>query len=290
MITNIFSSFLKKQNYFCIKIIFIILLFGHTQNLHSQSGWQLQTPPRLDEFYSVYFINNNTGWIVATNGTFLKTTNAGVNWELMPDLPTWDITSVQFLNEATGWIAGSSGTLMKTTSGGINWFYSSCPECSHADDFFDLQFLNENTGYAMGDQSIFKSTNTGLNWAKLHGNNYRVFKGHFINTETGWTAGRYGISKTTNGGSNWTFIPVFTNYLTDVFFKDENTGWCISSYYSSINEYGIIYKSTNGGTNWTFLFQDSTKLMYSVYFTSYDTGWVIGRNLCVLKTTNGGNN
>ena len=149
-----------------IKITVLLLIINSTLIIHyssAQSGWQLQNPPRLDEFYSVYFINNNTGWIVATNGTFLKTTNAGMNWVLMPDLPTWSTTSVQFFNEMTGWIAGSSGTIMKTTNGGLNWFYASCPECSHADDFFDLQFLNENTGYAMGDQSIFKSTNTGLN-------------------------------------------------------------------------------------------------------------------------------
>ena len=95
-----------------------------------------------------------------------------------------------------------------------------------------------------------------INWIKLLTTITMEFiRDILLTLKEGWTVGSSGISKTTNGGTNWIFrsnISVFSNSLIDVYFIDENTGWCITNN-------GIILKSTNGGDNWSLLYSDSTK-------------------------------
>jgi photosystem II stability/assembly factor-like uncharacterized protein len=264
----------------------VILSFVLIINLYPQSGWQIQSTPAGPWFSTVYFLNENTGWI-ARYEYLLKTTNKGINWTIISNNFDIGVTDIQFMDELTGHAVGSSGCIKKTTNGGLNWFFANCPECYSSDDFLQIQFVNGNTGYAYGDMQIFKSTNAGLDWSLLECN-LIIHRGQFLNALTGWVVGLGAFAKTTNGGVNWVQNQFTNNWTNDVFFINFNTGWIVSTK-------GDIFKTTNGGNNWTLQYKDSTKIFNDVVFTSNDTGWAIGQKGYtgygfVLKTTNSGMN
>ena len=68
---------------------------------------------------SVHFINEQTGWIVGSNGTILNTRNGGETWELQPSGTTNDLFSVHFTDALNGWAVGENGTILHTSTGGI---------------------------------------------------------------------------------------------------------------------------------------------------------------------------
>lgn len=55
-----------------------------------------------------------------------------------------------------------------------------------------------------------------------------------------------------------------------------------------MNSIGRIFKTVDGGTNWSLLTSGTTNSLSSVYFTDANTGYAVGENGTILKTTNGG--
>jgi photosystem II stability/assembly factor-like uncharacterized protein len=74
---------------------------------------------------SVYFINENTGWVVghylSTGGAAINfTTNGGSNWtSQLTTVYQEDLFSVYFANDLTGYAVGYGGLVLKTTNGGV---------------------------------------------------------------------------------------------------------------------------------------------------------------------------
>jgi hypothetical protein len=52
--------------------------------------------------------------------------------------------------------------------------------------------------------------------------------------------------------------------------------------------YGTILKTTDGGTNWTSQTCGTAYGLWSVHFIDRNTGWAVGQNGTILKTTTGG--
>ena len=113
---------------FCLTTILISFLF--ISNLYSQTGWFRQYSNNQLDFYSVYFINQNTGWVVGGReadewGCIYKTTNGGTNWVVQWMGPNNFRYSVCFADQNTGWVVGCTstfkGTIYNTINGGTNW-------------------------------------------------------------------------------------------------------------------------------------------------------------------------
>jgi photosystem II stability/assembly factor-like uncharacterized protein len=243
-----------------------------------------------DSVYAAYsvsakFINSTTCWISSGNGGILKSTNAGLNWTEQKKSNTSILGDLNFINLNTGFCSGD--TLLKTTDSGSNWF--SIPVKSYCS-----YFINEQIGWVgwFNTNTINKTTNGGINWIKqLIDTNISCEKIYFLNEYTGWALIGYNtpvyhrsIHRTTNGGTNWILnndIDKITNYLTDFYFVDANTGWSVGN---------TIAKTTNGGVNWVDqLGIPTSSQLYSVFFINSNTGWVIG-DVKYYRTTNSGNN
>jgi photosystem II stability/assembly factor-like uncharacterized protein len=68
---------------------------------------------------SLYFANNETGWI-CSGSTIRKTTNGGVNWSIQQvPAPAIRVKSVFFRDSERGWVVGGYGGIMRTLTGGI---------------------------------------------------------------------------------------------------------------------------------------------------------------------------
>ncbi len=107
----------------------------------------------------------------------------------------------------------------------------------------------------------------------------------FVNPNTGWACGGWSgndgvIIKTTNGGLNWSIQYSNVPVIYWIHFIDQNTGFAVR--YAN-----IFMKTTNGGVNWIESNISGATLLYYVYFSGLDTGYLTGRT-SIYKTVNGG--
>ena len=153
-----------------ISLLFIAFLLLQFTTL-AQSGWVQQTSGTQANLSSVFFVNNDVGWVVCDEGTILKTTDGGSNWFDQISGTSGLLEAVHFANSNIGWIAGSmnKGIILKTTDGGTNWEsqLNTISPWLHS-----ITILNENTGWAVGDGgTILKTTNGGVTFIENEDNN-----------------------------------------------------------------------------------------------------------------------
>ena len=68
---------------------------------------------------SLFFLNENLGWLVTSKGLW-RTTEAGKNWVKLPKPPA-EILRVSFVQEQHGWAVGARKTILETEDGGQHW-------------------------------------------------------------------------------------------------------------------------------------------------------------------------
>jgi photosystem II stability/assembly factor-like uncharacterized protein len=165
--------------------------------------WIVRTNGILSATQRIFFLNYNTGFCGA-NSNLYKTTNAGVNWNLLYNTSD-GVFSLFFINEATGWIGSSNDKIYFTSNAGINWQQQIVPP--FAGTTTDIYFVNTNTGWA-GNRSlyIFKTINGGINWGYQRDTS-RSYRIAILNNNYGWSCDN-GISKTTNSGGNITYVGI----------------------------------------------------------------------------------
>ncbi|HKQ73828.1 MAG TPA: YCF48-related protein [Blastocatellia bacterium] len=114
---------------------------------------------------------------------------------------------------------------------------------------------------------------------------------YFVDSMTGWAAGDAGaVFRTTDGGRNWK--PLLSGAAANIdfiTFIDWNHGWMLGESGGKMGEEtesgNILLITTNGGRTWT---RKPLPNVTSLYFTDLKTGWAVGRNSTLLKTTDGG--
>jgi len=170
-------------------------------------NWEFQTAGSQDfKLSSVYFMNENTGWIVGEKGYIFKTANGGTTWIAQNSNTLAYLYSVYFYNDTIGWAVGFGGVILKTTDGGNNWILQNSPASG---TLFSVFFLNDNIGYACGHNgTILKTTNGGLDWTQqVSGTTQGLVDLYFISPDTGYVVGwERTILKTVNGGVGGTKV------------------------------------------------------------------------------------
>jgi photosystem II stability/assembly factor-like uncharacterized protein len=270
-----------------IKIIirFLISLL-YTSIVFSQEGWFQQTSGSGYHLQTVFFINENIGWIGGDAMTLLKTTNGGVNW--VPLLSGWypeSILDIYFMDQYNGIIVGGSPTntvLALTSNGGLSWIGRPSGTSSILSDVF---FQNDNIGWIVGDWGVLlKTTDGGWNWTSYNsGTNNRLTGIIFTNSDNGIIIGRWGmILRSTDGGANWFSQSSGTgSSFSDISFANENDGLIVG-------DGGTILKTTDGGVNWTSQVSNTTNFLNGVAYIDADIGTIVGHDGIILRTTNGG--
>jgi len=237
----------------------MLLSFVCIINIYPQ--WTNQNPvPNGNDLWSTFFVDDNIGWIIGSDGFIKKTTNSGLDWIQQTSGTTLTLKSIQFINPNTGWICGEGGLILKTTNGGIDWFSLTSGTTEH---LTDINFNDANTGYTVGfSGTILKTIDGGSSWtSQISNTTSDFFSVDFVDDFVGyavggeyWESDSYTIMKTTDGGLNWLEKPLPNGYTTwsslnTVEFVDANTGW-IGIGYGAMNK-GKIYKTTDGGDTWT---------------------------------------
>lgn len=118
--------------------------------------WTLVPIGRSDDFYSVFFLTTDIGWIGGSS--ILYTTDGGSTWdEQEAFLPNDQVRAIKFIDLTIGWavIQGSSGAMFKTMDGGKNWFNM---EIGTENNLFDIDIVNEQIGWVVGTYSTILKT------------------------------------------------------------------------------------------------------------------------------------
>jgi photosystem II stability/assembly factor-like uncharacterized protein len=261
-------------------------------------------------------IDANKLWSNGINYANWKSTNGGTNWLFDNSATSLSIKYTEFTDVNTGFAIAGRGTLFKTSNFGVTWNHL----FDHSSEVLSLHFLNSQTGWAFADNSIFKTTNNGLNWTTLSNPNginkakfFEEQNGYgynssylykttnsgvnwnqasveiiqdysFINNQTGWTISVVDtitiLRKTTNGGLNWTQYSTINDYINNIKYINENIGYLLS--------YDKLYRTTNGGNVWKFIPISKSLRIFSMDIIDANTGWLCGDNSLIIKLINGG--
>lgn len=215
-------------------------------------------------FTELFFINEQTGFIIGEQGTVMKTTNAGSNWNLSnTGIGNVLLEKIIFTDYQTGWITGWYGNLFKTTNGGSNWI---TVNSGTSNNLYTAYFTSPQTGYLSGSNgTVMKTTNQGANWFPITtGTAQEIFSIFFFDDNHGWVAGHLGTLRyTTDSGNSWSGGSSIstTVRLEAVQFINLSTGWTVGGYVGS-----AIYKSIDGGANWVVQNANTNQHFCSVNF------------------------
>ncbi len=252
----------------------------------------INTNAPLYNYSQVIFLNNNTGY-ASTGSGIVKTTNSGSIWNFYST--PFPNNSISFINTATGYSCGSDQNanrkIMKTVDGGITWnvIYSISSMYVFKSIYFSDSLTGYNTRYYHQESSwidnIYRTSNGGLNWDIVYSQpNDHLESFFFLSQGYGYLAGFGRVLETSNGGSNW-ISHAFTNIaFYTVFFTDYNTGYVAGGQ----SGFTRIYRTTNAGIDWNLSLNFNSGALRSLTFPNVKTGYAVGDNGVILKTTNSG--
>jgi photosystem II stability/assembly factor-like uncharacterized protein len=149
------------------RVVIIITLLGLAISFRSNAQWIKESVPTNSNLNSVFFLNDNSGWIVGDNGVIMNKKQG--EWVLSPEVTERNLNSVSFSNENNGWAVGAKGTILHYN--GIEWSVVVSPTTN---DLYSISLLNDNVGIASGDMGTILVYN-GQKWTKLMEHSFAVF-------------------------------------------------------------------------------------------------------------------
>ena len=198
-----------------LKIIFALFIFHNS--LYAQ--WKI-----VNEGFkfhgasaqSIDFINNKIGWAVS-DGKIWRTSDGGINWNIINQDKQWEFRNIDFISEYSGWATGNDPIsnkkiALKTENGGLEW------TVKYTGFVSKLFVINDSVIYIhRGGGDFRKTTNNGKTWEDINlpVNFWNIKAIQFINEQIGIVAGSVSekgfIAHTVNGGSDW-YIRKFSEF------------------------------------------------------------------------------
>lgn len=225
----------------------IITLVFISINISVYAQWEqlIDVIPNLND---VQCITENTVIVVGDQGTIMKTTNGGLNWDSQSLDNNHFLEKVQFRNESVGYILGIQGletNIFKTVDGGESW---TLILNSNLPDITDISCINQDIIYvSFEDGSLKKSIDGGVNFLPIN-NDIGLVNIQFITENVGYATDGINVLKTINGGINWVEKfhveqPTFESAI--FYFINENTGF--------VKWQNDLFRTTDGGDTYTYL-------------------------------------
>ncbi|MCD6024274.1 MAG: hypothetical protein K0Q91_1190 [Fibrobacteria bacterium] len=246
-----------------------------------------------ENLHHVYFRGtSDTGFIVGANGTILRTVN-GTTWTKMTSGTGEALRGVYLsaTSQDTVYAVGSGGAIRKTVTGG-NWSGRTNSQILRG-----VTWHSSTVGFAAGDSGvILRTTNGGLGWRPVASGITDSLYGIFSNGSSLWAVGKGGVLRRSTAPTTTT--PTFTSPATGTTERLNAVHFTSNSVGYIVGNNGLIRKTIVSGNNtWTTQGGPSLTTEHLVYVHfkgngasngANDTGFAVGVNGTILRTTNGG--
>lgn len=126
----------------------------------------------LNNKRDIHFFSNEIGWLSSNEGILFKTTDGGLNWEMIDTQIDDNLEGIYQLDENNIWVLSNSysGVLYHSADGGQNW---TSIDIGTSAFWNQVLFVDPETAWLFGGSSgvnlIFESTDGGQTWEQ----NYR---------------------------------------------------------------------------------------------------------------------
>ncbi len=281
--------------------ILALTLFFYNSYSQEYQDWKFMHPkPQPNNLRKIKMIDANTWFAVGANGTYMKTSNGGVNWyfhhfagKIGAAMNSTYAYDLWFFNANTGIIAGDQGYIGRTTNGGVTIDSVGLGLVASNSRCWSVWFADANTGYiGAGSQSAFtsvilKTINGGINWTVVYNSsvNYITTLGGIdaLNVIAAWSNGT--TIRTTNGGVNWieTSGALFP-FVNNISFLNSTTGFAAGGS-------GYVSRTINAGSNWDSVNTPQTNWsLFQVKPVSASEIYAVGDPGYLYKSTNLGTN
>jgi hypothetical protein len=148
----------------------------------------------------VAFTDANTGTVVGSSGTILRTTNGGTTWTSQVSGTGNGLNGVSFVDANTGIVVGDNGTILYTVNGGTTWIglASGTTYSLNGVSYGDATSITVVGQYG----TVLRSTNGGASWtSQWSGITSDLYAVSFTDGNTGTAVGAQGrILRTNTGG------------------------------------------------------------------------------------------
>lgn len=278
------------------KFLLLILFFAAVQTTFAAS-WTRQNSNTLAWLRDVYFLNEQTGWIVGSSGTYLMTVDGGKSWTKEKNFTADTIRQVYFADAANGWLlcerdlytlgGGAPSYLLRTDDGGTTWNRVEFTD-NRRKRVTKIFFAKSGAGFAVGEGgALFAANDDQKIWKPMPSPaRYLLFDAVFNDQAKAVTVGAGGsILFSEDGGSSWANAAVYgaaQAKLNRVFFINPKNGWTVGAG-------GKIFQTFNGGKVWREQKSTVAHDLTDVFFLDTAEGWAIGDKGTMLHTTTAGN-
>jgi len=269
----------------------IVLLWLAAANV--QAEWRRYPMGTMSWLHSIYFVDDNNGWIVGSMGTLLSTTDGGTTWVVTKKITRDNIRDVYFADSQHGWLLceasifesnTSVSYLLVTVDGGRTWQRNDA--FPGRDRMVRLFFLNAKFGCAVGESGSFWCLGDDQSsWQKRAlPVRYLMLDGRALNKRSLVLVGGGGtMMHTSDAGTTWTLsnAPVSKSKINSVHFIDEKKGY-------AVGVEGKIFSTRNGGLSWESQTSPISMELNDVLFQSQTKGYAVGDEGTIIQTTTGG--
>ncbi len=294
-----------------------LLLILVCSNVSLPQTWQKVLTGPYNNFYDIYFVNENVGWAVGYQGQIAKTTDGGTTWINQSVGIKKDLTGIYFFNEQKGFICGNSRYLLSTVDGGANWKVDSLEIIPNSKaNNRRIIFFDELNGRLLSSVNssgtlhgyLLSTTDGGTTWSISFEADKDFLDIDFYDQTHGIISGKDAASNFyTKDGNTWTnsakveFPPTVVYTRSDnnaVDMVDENTAYAVGWGSKVGAQPAILIKTTDGGATWNYLEQLTENRLYDnlygVKFKDVENGFAFGGSSSggsiILKTSDGGQN
>ena len=225
---------------------------GHILLSTDGQNWQQADVPVTSMLTSVFFIDSNTGWAVGHDATILKTSDAGLSWQIQQYLPKVEkpLLDVVFKDADQGMAIGAYGQVYRTEDGGQNWHYEFHGELLPVED---VEYLEE---LKLEDEALYLDERGSI-------------LPHFNRVETDgrtlYLAGELGLmAKSNDFGKTWqAFDEIYQGSFFDI-VRTQAGNLLVAGLR------GHVFRSLRNGTPWQASKTETTALLNDIVLLDND--------------------
>ncbi len=209
----------------------------------------------------VHFPDASDGYAVGNNGTFVRSTDDGGSWDLVPNELLGDgtaLTGVAFHDNANGVVVGPGSYSKYTTDGGDSFDPKTTPASMDLTGAGDDAGTYVATAISNSGESGTVLTSSSVSGAWIETGKYGTLASDLNTASVNgsypvYAAGKNGVLLTSSNGDDWQTLPTgTTEKFISIWFKDATHGVAImdSVAPNGVDHIGVLRRTSDNGQHW----------------------------------------